>query len=113
MEGSLGRVLAPVSVQPMFSPLMRMRSQRCAWAALRVSPARPDFAATYGARKGCPPCSELEMMLTIVPGALRATMSATAACMAKKGARRLIAMCASNSSGVVSRSEPRDVSPPR
>ncbi|CAM5352165.1 hypothetical protein STENM223S_08162 [Streptomyces tendae] len=41
------------------------------------------------------------MMLTIVPGAARRTMSATAACMAKNGALRLIAMCWSNSSGVV------------
>ena len=51
------------------------------------------------------------MMLTTVPGALRATMSATAACIAKNGALRLIAMCWSNSSGVVSRSVPREVSP--
>ena len=51
------------------------------------------------------------MMLTTVPGALRATMSATAACIAKNGARRLIATCASNNSGVVSSSVPRVVSP--
>ncbi len=50
-------------------------------------------------------------MVTIVPGALRATMSATAACMAKNGPLRLIAMCASNSSGGVSSSVPREVSP--
>ena len=51
------------------------------------------------------------MMLTIVPGAPRASMSATAACMRKNGARRLTATCASNSSGVVSSSVPRVVSP--
>ncbi len=36
-------------------------------------------------------------------------MSRTAACMMKKGPRRLVAMCASNISGVVSRSVPRSV----
>ena len=39
-----------VADQPMFNPLIRIRSHRCAWAALRVRPARPAFAATYGAR---------------------------------------------------------------
>ena len=39
-----------VSVHPMFRPLIRIRSQRCACAALRVSPASPALAATYGAR---------------------------------------------------------------
>ena len=39
-----------VSVHPMSRPLIRMRSKRCACAALRVSPARPALAATYGAR---------------------------------------------------------------
>lgn len=100
-----------VSVQPMLRPLIRTRSQRCAWAALRVRPMSPDLAATYGARKDCPPCAEDVMMLTTVPGAPRSTRCWTAACIAKNGARRLIAMCASNSSGVVSRSVPRDVSP--
>jgi hypothetical protein len=51
------------------------------------------------------------MMLTIVPGAPRATRWATTACMRKNGARRLIAMCASNSSGVVSSRVPREVNP--
>ena len=51
------------------------------------------------------------MMLTIVPGALRASMSLTAACIRKNGARRLTAMWASNSSGVVSSRVPRAVSP--
>src|SRR5918996_3856657 len=51
------------------------------------------------------------MTLTIVPGALRRSMSRTAACMRKNGARRLIAMCSSNSSGVVSSRVPLDVSP--
>src|SRR6185312_5373905 len=50
-------------------------------------------------------------MLTMVPGAFRATMSATTACMRKNGALRLTATCASNNSGVVSSSVPRDVSP--
>src|SRR5487761_689702 len=100
-----------VWVQPMFRPLIRIRSQWWACAALRVRPARPALAATYGARKDWPQCSDEVTMLTTVPGALRATMSATAACMAKKGARRLTAMCASNNSGVVSSSVPREVSP--
>ena len=39
-----------VSVQPMLTPLIRIRSQRWACAALRVSPTRPALAATYGAR---------------------------------------------------------------
>ena len=95
----------------MFSPLIRIRSQRCAWAALRVSPARPAFAATYGARNDCPPWESMEMMLTIVPGAPRCFMSATAACIRKNGARRLTAMCWSNSSSVVSSRVPRAVSP--
>src|SRR4030095_10868201 len=51
------------------------------------------------------------MMLTIVPDALRASMSLTAACIRKNGARRLTAMWASNSSGVVSSRVPRAVSP--
>src|SRR5215216_3930324 len=51
------------------------------------------------------------MMLSIVPGALRATMSLTAACIRKNGARRLTATWASNSSGVVSSRVPRAVSP--
>ncbi len=95
----------------MFRPLIRIRSQRWACAALRVRPTSPAFAATYGARNGWPPCADEVMMLTIVPGALRATMSVTAACIAKNGPFRLIAMCASNSSGVVSSSVPREVSP--
>src|ERR1700761_6452951 len=51
------------------------------------------------------------MMLTIVPGAPRRTMSATAACMRKNGPRRFTATCWSNSSGLVSSSVPRLVSP--
>ena len=51
------------------------------------------------------------MMLTIVPGAPRRIMSATAACIRKNGALRLTAMCRSNSSSVVSSSVPRVVSP--
>ncbi len=51
------------------------------------------------------------MMLTIEPGSPRRTMSATAACIRKNGPRRLTAMCWSNSSGVVSSSVPRLVSP--
>jgi hypothetical protein len=50
-------------------------------------------------------------MLTIVPVACRESMSATALCIRKNGARRLTAMCASNSSGEVSSSEPRVVRP--
>src|SRR5690606_4360263 len=80
-----------VSVQPMSRPLIRIRSKRWAWAALRVSPASPALAATYGARYGCPPSSDEEMMLTIVPGPPRRSMSRTAACMRKNGPRRLIA----------------------
>ncbi len=38
----------------------------------------------------------------MVPGALWAVKSATTACMRKNGAFRFTAMCASNSSGVVS-----------
>src|SRR3954467_11404308 len=51
------------------------------------------------------------MTLTMVLGALRRTMSRTTACMVKYGPRRFTAMCASNSSGVVSRSVPRVVNP--
>ena len=51
------------------------------------------------------------MMLTIVPGAPRFFMSATAACIRKNGALRLTAMCRSNSSSVVSSRVPRVVSP--
>ena len=51
------------------------------------------------------------MMLTIVPGAPRFFMSATAACIRKNGARRLTATCWSNSSSVVSSRVPRVVSP--
>ena len=51
------------------------------------------------------------MMLTIEPGAPRRSMSATAACMRKNGARRLTATCSSNSSGVVSSRVPRSVRP--
>ena len=47
----------------------------------------------------------------MVPGAWRATRLATTACMRKNGALRFTAMCASNSSGVVSSRVPRDVSP--
>ena len=52
----------------MFRPLIRIRSQRWAWAAFLVSPASPAFAATYGARNDCPPWESIEMMLTMVPG---------------------------------------------
>ena len=55
--------------------------------------------------------AEIEMMFTIAPGASRDTMSATAACIRKKGPRRLTAMCWSNSSGVVSSRVPRVVRP--
>ena len=51
------------------------------------------------------------MMLTMVPADRRASMSLTTACMRKNGARRLTAMCWSNSSGEVSSSEPREVRP--
>jgi hypothetical protein len=51
------------------------------------------------------------MMLTIVPPARRPIRSATTACIRKNGPLRLTAMCASNSSGVVSSSVPRVVSP--
>src|SRR3954451_18261333 len=51
------------------------------------------------------------MTLTIAPGALRRTMSRTTACIVKYGPRRFTATCASNSSGVVSTSVPRDVRP--
>ena len=53
----------------------------------------------------------MEMTFTIVPGAPRRSMSFTTACIVKKGPRRLTAMWASNSSGVVSTSVPRVVSP--
>src|SRR5438105_86708 len=53
----------------------------------------------------------MDSTFTIVPGAWRATRSATTACMRKNGAFRLTAMCASNSSGVVSSRVPRLVSP--
>src|ERR1044072_5570704 len=53
----------------------------------------------------------MDSTFTIVPGAWRATRSATTACMRKNGALRLTAMCASNSSGVVSSRVPRLVSP--
>lgn len=88
-----------------------MRPQRWAWAALRVNAASPALAAAYGARYGCPPSSVVEMMLTMLPGAPRLTMSATADCIVKNGPRRLVAMCASKSSGVVSSSVPRVVRP--
>jgi hypothetical protein len=51
------------------------------------------------------------MTLTTEPGAPRATMSATAACIVKNGPRRFTATWRSNSSGVVSSSVPRSVSP--
>ena len=54
-------------------------------------------------------CAEIEMTLTIVPPASRRSMSRTAACMMKKGPRRLVATWASNISGVVSRRVPRSV----
>src|ERR1700757_165812 len=53
----------------------------------------------------------MDSTFTIVPGARRATRSATTACMRKNGAFRLTAMCSSNSSGVVSSRVPRLVSP--
>jgi hypothetical protein len=84
-----GHVLVPVDDRP------GGRARRSGSAR----PARP-LDATYGARYGCPPCSDMVMMLTIVPGAPRWTMSATAACMRKNGPRRLIATCSSNTSGV-------------
>src|SRR6185437_4267263 len=47
----------------------------------------------------------------MLPGAPRSTSERTTACMRKNGPRRFTAMCASNSSGVVSSSVPRAVSP--
>jgi hypothetical protein len=78
---------------------------------LRVSPASPAFDTAYAVRNGWPPNSAVEPTFTMVPGAPRRTMSATAACIRKNGPRRLTAMCWSKSSGVVSRSVPREVSP--
>src|SRR5690625_842137 len=100
-----------VSVQPMFSPLMRMRSQRWAWAALRVAVASPALEIAYGARCGAPPYSEVEMMLTMVPGRPASRRCPMVSDMMKNGALTLTVMCWSNSSGVVSSTEPRVVSP--
>src|SRR6476469_7288908 len=100
-----------VAAHPMFSPLILIRSQRWAWAAFFVRPASPAFAATYGARNAWPPWESMEMTLTMVPGSPRCLMSAIAACIRKNGARRLTAMCWSNSSGVVSSMVPRVVGP--
>ena len=96
----------------MFRPLIRIRSQRCACAALRVSPASPAFAATYGARYGCPPCGVDGDDVDDRAGRARAApCRRRPPASGRTGPRRLTAMCWSNSSGVVSSRVPRVVSP--
>ena len=61
--------------------------------------------------KGCPPCADIDRMLTIAPSMRSRRMILAASCMRKNGARVLTANMRSNSSGEVSKSVPRSVMP--
>ena len=58
---------------------------------------------------GCPPCDDIDRMLTIAPSMPFRIITFAASCIRKNGARTLTANIVSKSSGLVSTSVPRSV----
>ena len=90
-------------------PFTRIRWPRSAWAAFFVTLASAAFDAEYGARNDWPQWAATERMLTTPAVKFPSIASCATRWIAKKGERTFTVMIRSQSSGVVSRTDPRSV----